>query len=197
MYKCPRCEVRTLTLEAMQKHAHSKHGLIMHACFDCAKTFATKSSLKTHTNGFHLGIVHPCNTCGKKFRSLPVLLSHAKLHENVIFECDKCPKKFNTRKYLKQHIENVHTDTVYECDYCDTTLTVTVPCSITRKYIFQGRRRVIIVTKSSLPIVFQYIFWRPTTPPQNALGWFSGEWEVQGESDCKHQIIQFSFNIVR
>ena len=94
----------------------------MHACFDCAKTFATKSSLKTHTNGFHLGIVHPCNTCGKKFRSLPVLLSHAKLHENVIFECDKCPKKFNTRKYLKQHIENVHTDTVYECDYCDTTL---------------------------------------------------------------------------
>ena len=50
------------------------------------------------------------------------ILSHAETHiEGLSHNCHVCTKTFSTRQYLRQHITNNHTGSVFSCTVCNKT----------------------------------------------------------------------------
>ena len=59
-----------------------------------------------------------CNVCGKTTTKKQHIQYHAETHlEGVTHRCPLCGKSISTRKYLKQHISNLHGE-LYTCDFC-------------------------------------------------------------------------------
>ncbi len=61
-----------------------------------------------------------CDVCPKKFATMKSFQNHRNRHgtANSEFICELCQKTFTKSYRLKNHIENIHSEKLYECDQC-------------------------------------------------------------------------------
>ena len=115
----------------MQRHHDAKN---LFVCDWCHKAFSTRkrrlAHMKCHTstgaepspepseNEVDDGASFLCDVCGKDFVSRRSLKYHEKqVHSDKLFQCQECCKKFSTASSLKQHVIR-HTDLPQECAVC-------------------------------------------------------------------------------
>ena len=59
-----------------------------------------------------------CKVCGKTTAAKGNIRKHAEMHtEGMSHVCHLCNKTFPTRKYLQNHISNIHSE-LFSCDIC-------------------------------------------------------------------------------
>lgn len=153
MFKCPYCHEEFLCFKCRSKHEKRTHfNGTSWQCIECPYNAKVKLYLRnhyrTHAKSFS------CETCKQMFSSKTLLNLHQQQHRHglfaakpVKFDCTKCSSSFATRKNLGDHMRNVHSQQVYECDICGKKVKskpifryhmdihIKIPCSICHRKI--------------------------------------------------------------
>jgi len=59
-----------------------------------------------------------CNVCGRISTKKQNMRHHVETHiEGISHKCRLCSKTFNVKRYLQQHISNMHSD-LFSCEFC-------------------------------------------------------------------------------
>ncbi|XP_030760244.1 PR domain zinc finger protein 5-like isoform X3 [Sitophilus oryzae] len=142
VYKCAICGYQTLDKPNFYRHEKihmAPEDRQLFACVHCDKEYTTKQILQRHLEDNHIDSrsqaaekkVYKCTMCHAQTRKESHLRQHMKIHlapeDREFFVCTHCDKKYMTKKALKSHLENNHTDSrsqaakeiVFKCAICD------------------------------------------------------------------------------
>ena len=102
-------------------HKESVHMKVMFSCKKCTYQATQRTHLRTHEKSIHEGIKHQCKVCKAEFTQKTHLKTHVKgVHiQEKKFACDSCTFKTHATKNLKYHINAIHQNIKYPCNYCD------------------------------------------------------------------------------
>ncbi|XP_030755548.1 zinc finger protein 484-like isoform X2 [Sitophilus oryzae] len=148
VYRCSACSYQTTDSSNFNKHK------IIHLtleerrwflCTPCGKKYLTKKSLRDHIYNDHTDSrtkeilkesqrkVYRCSTCSYQTLYKSYLNTHKKIHlaleKRRLFVCAHCNKKYMSKRTLRRHLHNNHTDSrakglkesqkkVYRCSTC-------------------------------------------------------------------------------
>ena len=77
-------------------------------CKVCGKTSAYKQDIKNHVETHFKGIVHACELCAKSFSTRKNLRYHVNNIHSELFDCEDCGKSGMTRNAYKIHRRKQH-----------------------------------------------------------------------------------------
>ncbi|KAL7012615.1 hypothetical protein ACKWTF_014957 [Chironomus riparius] len=142
--KCQVCG-KELTKKNMNKHMKNLHpeaaGLEF-SCNFCEEKFSKRGSLR-----IHMSVIHPnevtalapeqftCDYDGKVFKTRMEIHGHMQLHKTsnlVKVRCEICHIEVQQR-YLSRHVQEVHTDNIFQCDICSLCIKTSRALKIHKK----------------------------------------------------------------
>eukprot|EP01083_Nonionella_stella_P289614 985573_1 len=96
-------------------------------CANCDMRFTKKYELELHVSDLHCD--HKCEVCSAGFSTLSALTRHVNTQVCVRSRCESCMINLPSRRLLKHHIAQVHTEKTtsriyrysFTCGECDTT----------------------------------------------------------------------------
>lgn len=112
-------------LKSHIKQVHTQKETLICPYEECKKPCNGKAALNSHVRTVHIGLSknHKCKFCPKMF----VCPSDARRHERAThtfekpYECKQCDYKCADSMRLKKHIESIHQNIMYDCDYLGCT----------------------------------------------------------------------------
>ena len=124
-YKCNTCPLTfglSWNLKNHKSFVHDKYRPF--ECHHCPRQTRTKHELTNHIKAVHEKVKDfACEKCGKCFVNKASLRNHCLLmHGNLIanIPCSACGKLFRTKRYEKEHFQNVHYKIrKFKCCLCD------------------------------------------------------------------------------
>ncbi|XP_030755549.1 zinc finger protein 197-like isoform X3 [Sitophilus oryzae] len=147
VYRCSACSYQTTDSSNFNKHK------IIHLtleerrwflCTPCGKKYLTKKSLRDHIYNDHTDSrtkeilkesqrkVYRCSTCSYQTLYKSYLNTHKKIHlaleKRRLFVCAHCNKKYMSKRTLRRHLHNNHTDSRH--------------CSIRAKGLKESQKKV-------------------------------------------------------
>ena len=107
--------------ETIRLHKESVHMKVLYSCKKCTYQATQRTHLRTHEKSIHEGIKHQCKVCKAEFTQKTHLKTHVEgVHiQEKKFACDSCTFKTHATKNLKSHINAIHQNIKYPCNYCD------------------------------------------------------------------------------
>ena len=127
---CPECGEKFASIKYLNRHAKKHQEKSeekedkLYVCNLCGVQFPKYATLHYHMRTGHrdpYAEVLACEHCGKKFTIRSNLTSHQQLHYPPTLPCQLCGTLFHNAKYLKLHINKVHTDMSqrrHQCEQC-------------------------------------------------------------------------------
>ena len=121
---CPHCG---LVVQRLKRHIADVHEKEECVCPQCAKVFTNMRNLADHVRHTHEneGQQFFCHICSKECISAFSLKQHVRrVHSNMAtreedyLPCPDCGKTFPCKKYLTDHIKNVHEVDNRRCELC-------------------------------------------------------------------------------
>ena len=111
-YSCTPCDKKFTRQGDLKKHnlTHTKQK--QYPCTHCKRSFTADQNRIAHERSIHTGErPYKCEYCNKGFTIQDRLTKHEKLHINTCLICDK---NFTLKKLLTMHIQQKHTQTIYQ-----------------------------------------------------------------------------------
>ena len=124
IYKCDKCDYRSVKLNGLSMHTKRRHTNIRtKECIICSDRFLTKEELKTHMIVHTMEKNFSCEICPSAFKHKSTLNQHIVKHagKNKQFKCDYCAKSFGSRNHLSRHIFNHTGIKPYNCGSCSSS----------------------------------------------------------------------------
>lgn len=119
-YKCKVCQMKFVTIIAMQEHKKDHVQERLFACEVCGNRFSRKETLELHMQK-HLPRStrepqgHACDVCGRIFNRKDHMLRHKNLHTGIkMFECALCSRRFSRRENQTKHQQTCAGGGIYE-----------------------------------------------------------------------------------
>lgn len=121
---------QTLKMHILKVHKRVEERI----CDICAKIFKSKEGFQDHMLS-HGDTEEPrvqCTQCGTWLKNKGSLKKHIRAHTESPQTCTICHKVKSTRSSLRNHMQVVHSEAIYECTICKKRfrrqLTLTVSC---------------------------------------------------------------------
>lgn len=92
-----------------------------HLCSYCGKHFKNSTNLNVHLMSHTKERPFGCNLCNKAFLIKRSLLDHMNKHKGIKpYKCpfDNCDKSFTLRTGVRQHLNSMHLEKRFICQYC-------------------------------------------------------------------------------
>ena len=106
-FVCCKCGQKFKTSRCLKDHEKHKHGEEQKGCEKCGKTFSSDTNLRRHlkTCGVISGLKFDCGLCSKKFKTKRYLTEHVQqMHEKkYLTQCFECGKVFLHRGMFSKH----------------------------------------------------------------------------------------------
>ena len=121
---CPHCGLEVLRLE---RHIADVHEKVECVCPQCAKIFTSMRNMLDHVRNMHddEGQQFVCHLCKKECISKLSLKQHLRRQhrdmatkEEDYSPCPECGKTFPCKRFLTDHIKNVHEVDLVRCELC-------------------------------------------------------------------------------
>lgn len=121
VYKCVTCPKKFVDRALYQKHRNVHDPACWHKfrCYICNRSFMDKFKLKIHQS-IHDGVKpYQCDVCGRMFNRNANMTRHRAKH----FEqtCRHCQRVFKNTQSLREHLKDIHADTLTPKSNCKTT----------------------------------------------------------------------------
>ena len=129
METCEKCDFKTQKYETLRSHVKTKHSKVKKKCTECDYSHAIGSKVKSHHRQVHLGV--------KRIQRMVVCrqddcqylgMNNCPESEHCLLYCEQCEYSTRVSRYLKIHLQNVHSsENVYTpadgliltCKQCD------------------------------------------------------------------------------
>lgn len=125
-YKCSHCDKKFTFRSNLLRHELTHTEPKDFPCNMCDRSFARQSYLEEHRITHSTIKPYLCNVCNKKFSRISNLRRHKQLHSmDKKYQCPECDRRFVCPRYLKEHVQNVHTSMgrrKRECPICKLEL---------------------------------------------------------------------------
>lgn len=128
-FTCQACLHQFSSKYYMEEHIRTFHDNEKLICEHCSEAFTSTQSLNRHKRVKHEGVCRfTCPRCNQKFNDKAHFQGHMNSHmESKPFACQNCGKKFNYKNNMKRHelccgTRDIHIDSRYRCEVCDTEL---------------------------------------------------------------------------
>ena len=138
-YVCYFCERKFSKKVNLNQHVvdlHTKEKKF--SCPGCPEEFSRLCNMERHlSRGKHTkGYV--CSKCDKSFTTLATLHRHKDDVHNQVqnFCCSECPEKFSRLENLKRHNKRGKHSFVFNCEYCNETLTAKSDNDMNQHFIY-------------------------------------------------------------
>ena len=138
-YACSHCHKKLTTKSKLKKHINTMHENrekievkprreVSLECEICSKKFKSSRNLKQHLKSIHFPPKEQrqeegCTECDMKFPSKEMLNEHLVIVHNkeLRIPCLICTKTYKSRKVLRDHYLNDHSEKVFTCLICNQT----------------------------------------------------------------------------
>ena len=128
-FVCDNCDDKVFFSKSkLVQHQVYRHSVSV-KCEICAKAFLNRVTLKGHMENIHSDLKQSfvCELCSKEFGAKGYLRNHIKGHHkqgSTKFNCTLCATgRYNQEQSLERHISKCHSGLMYQCEFCDKTLT--------------------------------------------------------------------------
>lgn len=144
IFSCDKCGQGFHRLESIRAHMLShlskeeREVLRIHKCDVCGKKFISQISLGQHLRRVHID-KFVCDICAKTYKEKRSLLHHHKTTHSAVFvpkvQCNVCKRLLMSARYLKVHMENLHSDNgPHICNICQKESTTSEALKKHKKY---------------------------------------------------------------
>ena len=123
-FYCDICSQQFCSQKSLMEHVQILHDnfdnkLVKIKCDQCSSELLSSNRLKRHIKQYHSKITNSkCEHCDKKFRNTTVLGVHIQnVHREKIFNCEFCNLIFATISGLKYH-KATHLEDLKKCNVC-------------------------------------------------------------------------------
>ena len=118
-YQCDQCESSYKTKCGLKYHKSVHLGDYKFICSICSRGFNYKADFEDHM-AYHEGVKrHKCGKCEMYFCSRSNMMRHFRQCGKLVGRsnnCVMCGKCFKTKRYLNEHVQNVHENkSVWQC----------------------------------------------------------------------------------
>lgn len=112
-------------------------------CDICARIFKSKEGFQDHMLS-HRETKEPrvqCTQCGIWLKNKGSLNKHVKAHTEKPQTCEICHKVKSTRSALKNHMQIVHGEAIYECTICEKKFKRQLTLTVSQMALFSAVNR--------------------------------------------------------